>query len=172
MRAEIHHNQGNSKSLQSQQQEIEDRLRSGKKKVYKNHQRAKLNGTDSQRSLNPAIANMYHVIVRKVKELYRQLPNKENKVMIEFNNADDPTDSHGLFTVMTSTFFFYLECDIKNNYRIEYLFYNCPLETEIQHLINKYSMASYSTEVVNQPDYPTFFRNCLQVQPSRFIFQL
>ncbi|MCX2451113.1 hypothetical protein OQX61_07495 [Pedobacter sp. PLR] len=170
MRAEIRQNKENNTNLQSQQ-EIERRLRSGKR-VYKNHQRAKLNSTDSQQSLNPAIENMYHVIVRKIKELYSQLPNKEDKVMIEFNNADDPTDSHGLFTVMTPTFFFYLECDIKNNYRIEYLFHNCPLETEIMQLINKYSMASYSTEVVNQPDYPTFFRNCLQVQPSRFIFQL
>lgn len=170
MRAEIRHTPEKSDNSQSKEQ-IEDRLNSGNR-VYKNHQRARLNGTTSQKSLNPAIADMYHVIVRKVKELCTQLPNKEDKVMIEFSNADDPTDSHGLFTLMTSTFFFYLECDIMNNYRVEYLFHNCPVEPEIQQLINQFSIRSYSTELVKQDNYSAFFQRCLQVQPSRFIFQL
>lgn len=172
MKPEIrHHIQQNNKNLQTQQ-EIEDRLRSGKR-VLKNSTRSKLFGTTSQKAMNPAIEEMYHVIVKRVKELYTQLPNKEDRVMIEFNNfEEDPTDSHGLFTIATPSLFFYLECDIKNNYRIEYLFHLCPLETEIQQLINQFSMRSYSTEVVKQSDYPTFFRNCLSLQPSRYIFQL
>ncbi|ATP58938.1 hypothetical protein CPT03_21935 [Pedobacter ginsengisoli] len=170
MRPEIDHNQPIHKNLEAQQ-EIEERLRSTKK-VYKNSTRAKLKGTTTQKAMNPVIANMYHIIKKKVKELYSSLPNKEDRIIIELNNELDPTDTHGLFTLMTPTFFFYLECSITNQYRIEYLFHQCPVEEEIQQLINDFSMRSYSTEVVNQKDYPAFFRRCLSVRPSRFIHQL
>jgi hypothetical protein len=104
--------------------------------------------------------------------LYSTLPNAEDRIIILLNNRLDPTDCQGLFTLITPTFFFYLECDILNNYRVEYLFHDCPVEAEIQQLINQFCMRSYSTEVVKQPDYPMFFRTCLSVQPPRFIHQL
>ncbi|WP_157766498.1 hypothetical protein [Pedobacter ginsengisoli] len=170
MRPELNRNPPNHKNLEALKQ-IEARL-SSTKRVYKNSIRAKLNGTTSQKAMNPVISGFYHVIVNKVKELYSKLPNKEDRVIIELNNELDPTDSHGLFTLITPTFFFYLECSITNQYRIEYQFHNCPVEEEIQQLINAFSMRSYSTEVVNQPDYPAFFQRCLQVQPDRFIHQL
>jgi len=153
------------------QQEIEERLVHGKR-VYKNYQRAKANGTDSQKGINPVIEQMYHIIVKKVKMLYTSLPNKEDRVVIMLNNEQDPTDSHGLFTILTPHFFFYLECDIVNQYRIEYLFHNCPVETEIQQLIIEFSMKSYSTEKMNVPHYPTYFNNVLSCQPDRFIHRL
>lgn len=170
MRPEINHSHQIVKNAAAQQ-EIEERLNS-KKVVYKNHQRAKINGTTSQREMNPVIEEMYRVLINKVKELYCTLPNEEDRIIVQLNNKLDPTDSHGLFTLMTPTLFFYLECDIMNNYRIEYLFYQCPFETEIEQLIKQYSVRSYSTEIVKQPDYPTFFRNCLQVQPDRFVHVL
>lgn len=167
MRPELNRNH---KNLQAQQ-EIEARL-SSTKKVYKNHLRASLNGTTSQKGMNPAIEGMYHAILRQVKELYHTLPNKEDRIVIELNNELDPTDSHGLFTLITPSFYFYLECDILNNYRIEYLFHFCPFEQQIQKLIDQFSMRSYSTEVVKQEDYPAFFNRCLSCQPPRFIRQL
>lgn len=153
------------------QREIEDRLANGKR-VSKNHIRAKLFGTDTQRAVNPTIFEMYSVIVNKVKELYSKLPNAEDRIIILLNNQLDPTDCQGLFTLIAPTFFFYLECDILSNYRIEYMFDQCPVEAEIHQLINQFSMRSYSTEVVKQADYPSFFRRCLQVNPDRFIHQL
>lgn len=170
MRPEINHNPRNHKNLEAQKQ-IEERL-SSTKRVYKNVTRAKMNGTTSQKAINPAIAGMFHTIVKKAKELYSTLPNKEDRVIIELNNEQDPTDSHGLYTLITPSFFFYLECDILSNYRIEYQFDQCPVEAEIQQLINQFAMKSFSTEVVKQTDYPKFFRRCLSVQPDRFIHQL
>lgn len=170
MRAEITRNLQTTKNLAAQQ-EIEARLASTKT-IYKNHQRAKQYGTTSQKSMNPAIEGIYHAILKKVKELYKGLPNKEDRIIIELNNAQDPTDSHGLFTLMTPSFFFYLECSITNQYRIEYLFDSCPVEDDIQALISKFAVRSYSTEVVKQPDYPTFFRRALSCQPDRFIHHL
>jgi hypothetical protein len=170
MKAETHQNQQNAKDWQAVQ-EIEERLSSGKR-VSKTHIRAMLNSNDSQKDCNSTISGMYHVIVNKVKELYSTLPNAEDRIIILLNNRLDPTDCQGLFTLITPTFFFYLECDILNNYRVEYLFHDCPVEAEIQQLINQFCMRSYSTEVVKQPDYPMFFRTCLSVQPPRFIHQL
>lgn len=170
MRPELNQNRQIHKDLEAQKQ-IEARLNSTKR-VYKNSTRAKMNGTTSQKAMNPVIANMYHVILKKVKELYSTLPNKEDRMIILLNNELDATDSHGLFTLITPSFFFYLECDIMNNYRIEFLFHLCPFEEEIQQLINAFSMRSYSTEVVNQPNYSAFFNRCLSVQPDRFIHQL
>jgi len=170
MRPELNHNRQIQKNLEAQKQ-IEARL-SSTRRVYKNATRAALHGTSSQKSINPAIAGMFHTIVKKAKELYSKLPNKEDRVIILLNNELDPTDSHGLYTLITPSFFFYLECDILSNYRIEYQFDQCPVEAEIQQLINQFAMKSFSTEVVKQADYATFFRTCLQVQPDRFIHQL
>nr|WP_121272810.1 hypothetical protein [Pedobacter schmidteae] len=170
MKPEITRNTHITKDLAAQEQ-IEARL-SSTKPIYKNKARAAQYGTDTQKVMNPIIADMYHVIVKLVKELYSNLPTKDDRIIIMLNNEQDPTDSHGLFTLLTPSFFFYLEADIKNNYRIEYLFHDCPFEHEIQKLIDRFAMRSYSTKVVKQPDYSTFFRTCLSVQPDRFIHHL
>jgi len=170
MRAEITRNHQISKNKAALEQ-TEARL-SSTKTIYKNHQRAKQYGTTSQKTMNPVIADMYHVIVKLVKQLYSSLPDKDERIVIEINNEVDPTDSHGLFTLMTPSFFFYLECSITNQYRIEYLYHHCEFEREINALINKFAVRSYSTEVVKNPDYQTFFRNCLACQPDRFITHL
>ncbi|MBB5437942.1 hypothetical protein HDC92_001616 [Pedobacter sp. AK017] len=170
MKAEITRNSQIAKNEAALEQ-IEARLASTKS-IYKNHQRAKQYGTTSQKTMNPVIADMYHVIVKLVKQLYSSLPDKDERIVIEINNEVDPTDSHGLFTLMTPSFFFYLECSITNQYRIEYLYHHCEFEREINALINKFAVRSYSTEVVKNPDYQTFFRNCLACQPDRFITHL
>jgi hypothetical protein len=170
MKAEILRNHPITKNEAALEQ-IEARLTSTKT-IYKNHQRAKQYGTSGQKAFNPVVQGMYFAILKKTKELYKGLPSKEDRIIIELNNEQDPTDSHGLFTLLTPSFFFYLECDIKNNYRIEYLFHDCPVEQEIQKLIDRFAMRSYSTETVKQPDYPTFFRQVLSCQPDRFIHHL
>ncbi|TKC57685.1 hypothetical protein FBD94_20650 [Pedobacter hiemivivus] len=152
-------------------EQIETRL-SSTKSIYKNKTRAAQYGSNAQQSFNPVIQGMYFAILKKTKELYKGLPSKEDRIIIELNNEQDPTDSHGLYTLITPSFFFYLECSITNQYRIEYQFDHCPFEEEIKTLIDRFAMRSYSTEAVKQPDYPTFFRNCLACQPDRFITHL
>jgi hypothetical protein len=160
------HPQENNKNYKALK-EIEARSTSAQR-VYKNYQRAK-RGTTTQREMNPVIEGMYHQLVKKAIQLFSILPNKEDRVMLEINLQQDPLNSHGLYNILTNSFFFYLECDIKSNYRVEYLFFKCPLEKEIQALIDKFALRSYCTEVVQQPDYPTFFTNCLRCTPERFI---
>ena len=142
-----------------------------KKRVFKNYQRG-ANSTDTQKKINPFINDMYYIIVKKVKELYSTLPAKEDRVMIELNLQSHPGDVSGLYCICTSTFFFHLECDVMSNYKIEYQLHECPFEEEILALMKKYSVRSYSTEIMKQPDYPAFFQRALRAQPDHFIHLL
>lgn len=161
------HSQENKKDLRLVEEM--EAIWSSKKHVYKNYRRMDVNGTTMQRLVNPVIHDMYHFIVDSVKELYSKLPNQEDRVMIELNLKSCPNDAAGLYCIATNSFFFHLECDVQTNFKIEYQFHQCPFEKEIQTLINKFCVRSYSTEVMKQPDYPAFFKRCLQVQPERFV---
>jgi len=142
---------------------------SSTKTVSKNYKKMHVNASDTQKKINPVIHDMYHFVVESVKELYSKLPNKEDRVMIELNLKACPLDVSGLYCVLTPHFYFHLECDVMTNFKIEYQFFQCPFEKEIQALIDKYSIRSYSTEIVKREDYPSFFERCLQVNPERFI---
>lgn len=161
------HLQENNKNLKVLQ-EMEDRWKR-RKAVYKNHQRASKYGSITQKKVNPCISYMFQIVVKRVKEMYCKLPNKADRVMIELPLKDSPSEPSALYCIITSTSYLYIECDYLNNYKVEYQFHRCPFEEEIQQLINKMALRAYSTEIMNQPDYPTFFTNCLRVQPERFI---
>jgi hypothetical protein len=164
------HSQENNKNLPALN-EIEARLKSTKK-IFKNHQRAKAKGTTNQKQMNPCIEQMYRMLVDKVKILCCSLPDKSDRVMIELDQQADPFDTSGIYCIMTPSIYLYLECDIKSNYRIEYHFHNCPIEKQVQEWINKLAIRAYSTDVVNQQDYPAFFNEVLRCQPERFIHLL
>ncbi|MEE1945064.1 hypothetical protein VRU48_08095 [Pedobacter sp. KR3-3] len=166
----IKHKQENNKNLASLN-EIEERLKSQKPK-YKNYQRAKTHGSKNQTDTNSAIEFFYHSLVEKVKELHATLPNKEDRVVILLDLTKDPVNLSGIHCLVTPSFFVHLECDYYNNYKVEYQFFKCQFEGQIQELINKLSLRSYSTQITTQPEYPAFFKRCLQVNPERFIHLL
>ncbi|CAM4306872.1 hypothetical protein SAMN06265348_110262 [Pedobacter westerhofensis] len=139
------------------------------KHVSKNYKKMLHNSTTTQKKVNPMIHDMYHMAVESVKELYSKLPNQDDRVIIELNLKACPLDVEGLYCIATPHFFFHLECDVYTNYKIEYQFCNCPFEKEIQAMIDKFALRSYSTEVMRQPDYPSFFNRALRNQPERFI---
>jgi len=148
-------------------QEVEERWNSHKK-YYKNTTRAR-KGTTTQKMVNPSIAKMYKVILTKVKKLFAASHYKIDRVVIELPLEGNPLDNSGIHCFITASFYFYLECDVRSNFRIEYLFHNCEHQQEIELLIHQFGMKAYSTEVVKLPDYPTFFQNCLKRNPERFI---
>lgn len=147
--------------------EIEERL-SSKRKVFKNYVRA-AKGTTTQRTMNPAIEQLYHAAVSKIKPLFAALPNPYDRVIIQLNHKNEPLDPMGLFCLMSSTFYFFIECDFKNDYRVEYMFHNCPIQAEVMQMIDSMSLRSYSTEVVQKKDYDEMFKQSLRSQPERFI---
>ena len=161
------HSQENNKDIRLVEEM--EKMWSTPKHVSKNYMKMKVNSTTMQNKVNPAIHDMYHIIIESVKELFSRLPNKEDRVIIELNLMGCPVEVSGLYCIATPSFFFHLECDVWTNYKIEYQFCQCPFEKEIQALIDKFSVRSYSTEIMKQPDYPAFFKRCLQVQPERFI---
>lgn len=151
--------------------QIEERL-SSTKRVYKNTTRANKYGTDTQRGINPSIEFNYHSAVKRIKELFTILPNKCDRVMVILDQKQEPLNASDLYCIVTSTFFFHIQCDVLNNYKVEYLFYRCPLEEQIMKIIGEELLKSYSTEKVQQDDFPAFFKRVLSVQPERFIHLL
>lgn len=139
------------------------------KQVSKNYKKMQYNSTTMQKKVNPVIHDMYHMVVESIKELYSKLSNQEDRVVIELNLKTCPFEVEGLYCIATKSFFFYLECDVMTNYKIEHQFCNCPFEKEIQTMIDKFALRSYSTEIMKQPDYPSFFNSALRNQPERFI---
>jgi hypothetical protein len=139
------------------------------KPAYSNYQRATSHGSSIQKKLNPRIEEGYHRMLKKVKELFATLPNKEDRVIVELNLKAMPSDSFGLYSVLTSTFYFSMECDIYNNFRIEYLFHNCKFEKELRTWMIGYSINNHSFQNVRVDDYEDYFNRVLQVQPERFI---
>jgi hypothetical protein len=147
--------------------EIEKRLAS-KRKVFKNYVRAS-KGTITQKEMNPAIETLYHAVIAKVKPLFAALPDAHDRVIIQLNHKNEPLNPIGLFCLMTSTFYFYLEADYRNEYRVEYMFHHCPIQEEVMKMITSMSLKSYSTEVIQTKDYTAMFNESLRCQPERFI---
>jgi hypothetical protein len=164
------HKMENRKNLASLN-EIEARLASTKQ-PFNNFRRAKRYASKQQQDKNFAIEHFYHSLVKKVKELYATLPNKEDRVVILLDRTKDPANHSGVHCFLTPSFFIHLECDIYNNYKVEYQFCNCPFQQEIEKLLNGLLLSSFSTQITMQPDYPAFFRRCLAVNPERFIHLL
>lgn len=151
--------------------EIETRYRTVKPR-YRNDQRARKHCEPKETHLNEAIAFFYHTLVAKCKEMFSTLPNKEDRVMLMLDLTKDPVNSSGIHCIATSTFFIHLECDAYHKYRVEYQFYRCPFEKQIQEQINRLTLRSFSTQIATQADYPAFFRRVLACQPERFIHLL
>ena len=164
------HPQENNKDLNALQQ-MEAYL-NATRRVPKNASTAKRYGTTSQKAMNPMVSDMYHILIDNVKILFKELPNKVDRVIIELDNEKHPLDSHGIFSFISSTFYIYLECDFYNQYRVEYLFHKRPLEQKIRQLMVKLCLHSHSTEAVFSKDYTQFFTDCLRVQPERHIHLL
>ena len=138
------------------------------KSVYKHHQKAAKFASPNQKKINLAINDTYHLLIELVKELYSTLPNESDRIIVEMNRAEEPLNPICMYTFLTPHFYFYLECSIVFQYRVEYQFDQCPFEKEIMHRLKTTILRDYSTEIMKMPDYPHFFAEVLKHQPEKF----
>jgi hypothetical protein len=138
------------------------------KQVSKNHIKAARFAGTTQKSINTAIDQSYHTLIEHVKKLYSKLPNVDDRIVVEMNRAQEPNNPISIYCFMTPHFYFYLECDVMLRYRVEYQLFNCPYEKEITKAMKQTILRSYSTEIMKMPNYQTFFKEVLRVQPDKF----
>jgi hypothetical protein len=135
----------------------------------KNYVTAKKKATKSLTNRNNTVEGMYHAVLKSVKELYKTLPNKEDRVIMEMNMKLHPLDGEQMYAFMTPHFLFFLECDVICHFRIEYYLADCKLEAEIRAIMKKFLIGSFSNEPKMIHNYPEFFKEMLRCQPERFI---
>jgi len=157
----------NLKKLDTEVQ-INEEQWSSKHFVYKNHLRASKRGSEYQKLINPLTERAYHRLVQKVKEMHQILTIEDDRLCIEIDFKKHPIHSESMHCIQTKYVYITLECTIGGDYRIQYLLYNCSFEEEIITLIEKLALKHCSTRIY-KPDYRSFFKRCLQVQPNRFI---
>ena len=146
----------------------DDQIKSPITSVYKHHQKAAKFASPNQKRINLAVHDTYHLLIELIKELYSTLPNESDRIIVEMNRAQEPTNPICMYSFLTSHFYFYLECSITFQYRVEYQFHKCPFEQEIMHRLKTTILRSHSTEIMKMPDYQHFFAEVLKHQPDRF----
>jgi hypothetical protein len=146
----------------------DDLITPSTKSVYKHHHKAAKFASPNQKKINLAINDTYHLLIELVKELYSTLPNESDRIIVQMNRAEEPLNPICMYTFLTPHFYFYLECSIVFQYRVEYQFENCPFEKEIMHRLKTTILRDYSTEIMKMPNYREFFAEVLKHQPERF----
>lgn len=137
-------------------------------RVPKNYVKAKALKECEQKRKNIAIEESYHALIEYVKRLYATLPDQSDRIFVEMDRSKEPANPISIYCFMTKHFYFYMECDVFLQYRIEYQLEQCPFEKEILDGLKSHLMQSYSKEVMKMPNYPDFFKEVLRVQPGRF----
>jgi hypothetical protein len=167
MKSFTKHNQENHKKY-DQVQLNEDQW-SSKKHSRKQFITADKKAFPSLKLQNHNIEVKYHSMLTTVKALYATLPNKQDRVIVEMNMKEHPLEVFQMHAFLTPHFMFVIECDVFNQYRIEYCIADCPFEAEIITMIDRLSLESHSTMVRKMPSYKDYFNEVLKVQPERFI---
>ena len=112
----------------------------------------------------------YHKILVKVKNLFATSPFLSSQLVFEKDYKEDNTEnSFTMHSFISSSFFWYLECDFAYCYMVEYDFHNCPFEQEIRELIE--SSFWGSTRVNQKPQKPNceeFYKRVLKVQDKEY----
>ena len=137
-------------------------------RVPKTYNKARALPECNQRTVNDIIEGTYHIMVNYVKALYANLPNEEDRLIVEMDRSKEPSNPTSMYTFMTKHFYFMLECSVMLQFRVEYQFHECPFEEQIMKEMSTFTFRSHSTEVMKMPNYPEFFAEVLRVQPLKF----
>jgi len=122
-----------------------------------------------QRMQNAAIEAAYNNVLELVKANY--LPT--NKVYFERDYRRDKSENcFAMHSFITGSFYWYLECDLLYNYRVEYAFFNCPFEAEIIAMLKPYPLDRSASLVTLLPDYHTFVLNVFHQQDEQYLHSL
>jgi hypothetical protein len=119
-----------------------------------------------QKRDNIIVEGQFRSILAEVKKLSAN----EHTPVFERDYRKDNTESAlAMHAYLSSSFYFFLECDILCEYRIAYAFHNCPYELAIRKLLEHYLLASRAKEQMLKPDFNTFYLNVLRVQDKQYI---
>lgn len=151
------------------QVQINENQWNSKHRVRKNYIIADKKATQGLKSRNRTVEALYHAVLKKVVQLYSNLPKESDRIVVEMDMKLHPLDNAQMHAFLTPHFLFFLECDFYNHYQIEYWFHNCPFEAVIRDAMKGLIVGSYSTEARMMKDYPTYFKEVLRCQPDRFI---
>lgn len=122
-----------------------------------------------QRMQNSATEAAYLRILNNVKA--HHLPS--NKVYFERDYRRDTSENcFAMHSFITSSFYWYLECDFLYNYKVEYSFHNCSFEAEIVAALKPYPLDRSASEVNLMPDFKTFVLNVFRCQDEVYLHSL
>jgi hypothetical protein len=109
----------------------------------------------------------YELVLGKVKELYQG----SGEICYERDFKHDNENPFTIYSFLTSTFWWFIECDFTYNINIKYQFDNCPYEEEIRRLFLHFNV---SMEVIEdtKPSLPAFHKAVLAYQKPQFIHTL
>jgi hypothetical protein len=110
----------------------------------------------------------YECVLRKVKELYAG----SGEICYERDFKDDNENPFTIYSFLTSTFWWDIECDFVYQINIVYQFDNCPHEDAIRAMFREFHLTPYITEVAKQPSLAAFHKAVLAYQKPQFIHTL
>lgn len=83
----------------------------------------------------------YQLVLQKVKELYLM----PGEVYFERDYTNDNSEPFKIYSFITQTFYWYIECTLNFEIVINYDFNNCIHEQQIQALLHNHILAYYAT---------------------------
>lgn len=122
-----------------------------------------------QNRLNIHIEGYFMEALRKAKRLLAQSPQTAFERDYRRSSTENAQAMHAF---MSSTFYFYLECDPLFHYKVEFAFHHCPYEQQIRTLISKFQVDAEVSERIFKEGFATYFKQALAFQDSKFTYML
>jgi hypothetical protein len=122
-----------------------------------------------QNRLNIHIEGYFMEALRKAKRLLAQAPQTAFERDYRRSSTENAQTMHAF---MSSSFYFYLECDPLFHYKVEFAFHNCPYEQQIRTLISKFQVDAEVTERIFKEGFTIYFKQVLAFQDSKFTYML
>src|SRR5687768_1508807 len=92
----------------------------------------------SRRDRNDSLEFTYNLILKAAKRFIAKLPDEASRKVFERDYKHDSSESLvAMHSFLSPNIYWSLDCDYLYEYQIEYSFYNCSFEAEIQELIWK-----------------------------------
>ncbi|MFA6246246.1 MAG: hypothetical protein WC615_04855 [Mucilaginibacter sp.] len=129
---------------------------------------SKLSHANNHKQLIDTRIIQYECVLRKVKELYAN----SGETCYERDYKHDNENPFTIYSFLTSTFWWDIECDFVYQINIVYQFENSPHEDAIRALFREFHLTPYITEVAKQPSLAGFHKAVLAYQKSQFIHTL
>jgi hypothetical protein len=126
---------------------------------------SKLSHPNNLKQIIDTRIGQYECVLSKVKELYAN----SGETCYERDFKHDNENPFTIYSFLTPTFWWNIECDFVYNINIEYQFYNCPFEQEIRELFRHFNISLYVTEVQKKPSLTAFHKAVLAYQKPQFI---